>query len=142
MELITLKARKVRTTEHGYTGYKTEFYQDGKLFATIPLGSRQPKTGQKTIWLNGWKWALEWEPVVLVRFYIEPVGGQVMAYFPKEIHSFNGYRPDNRVCYSHIGQHSACHPDYLKKCRKATTEQQSALLQELVSIGYNNLEVR
>ena len=93
MELITLKARKVRTTEHGYTGYKTEFYQDGKLFATIPLGSRQPKTGQKTIWLNGWKWALEWEPVVLVRFYIEPVGGQVMAYFPKEIHSFNGYRP-------------------------------------------------
>jgi len=79
---------------------------------------------------------------VTVRFYIEPVTGNPMAYFPDEIHSFNGYRPDNRTCYSRIGQHSACHPSYLKKCRKATPEQYAGLLEELVSIGYTDLVVK
>lgn len=63
--------------------------------------------------------------------------GIPFAYFPDEIHSFNGYRPDNRTCYSHLGQHSACHPDYAKQCRKATPEQYQHLKEELESIGYN-----
>jgi len=137
MQLLTLQAKKVKATEHGYTGFKTEFYKNGKLFATIPLGSTQPRRGQKTYTLNSWNWALEWMPETKVSFYIEPEGGQILAYFPDEIHN-----KELRTCYVHIGQHSGCHPDYLKKCRKAKPEQYAALLEELVSIGYDNLIVK
>jgi hypothetical protein len=40
-----------------------------------------------------------------------------------------------RTCYSHIGQHSACHPDYAKECKEATDYQE--LKEELESIGYS-----
>ncbi len=53
--LIVLKAKKVKAEEHGYVGFKTELYQDGKLKATIPLGARQPKKGSKTIILKSLK---------------------------------------------------------------------------------------
>jgi hypothetical protein len=67
----------------------------------------------------------------IVRFYIEPnANGQAFSYFPKDNGEFKG-------CYSHIGQHSACHPDYLKQCRKATPEQYAPLKTELENIGYN-----
>lgn len=58
--LITLKAKKVKVTEHGYIGYKTELYQDGKLKATIPTSATQPRKNSKTIILNGWKFGVEW----------------------------------------------------------------------------------
>lgn len=68
------------------------------------------------------------------------VGGEVFAYFPEMIHSFNWYSPDNMTCYSHIGQHSACHPDYAKECKEATPEQYNDLKRELEGLGYE-LEV-
>lgn len=71
----------------------------------------------------------------IVRFYVEPnANGQVFAYFPKETYDRQGVL---KTCYAHIGQHSACHPDYLKRCRKATPEQYKDLHGELESIGYN-----
>lgn len=71
----------------------------------------------------------------VVRFYVEPTG-EILATF-KTPAKFNGYRPDNKECYSHTGQHSQFHPDYLKRCRKATPEQYKDLHGELESIGYN-----
>jgi hypothetical protein len=60
-ELITLKAKKVKVSDKGgFVGYRTEFYKDGELKATIPTNMRQPKIDAKTIILNGWKFAVEW----------------------------------------------------------------------------------
>lgn len=56
----------------------------------------------------------------------------VFAYFPEEIH-----HGESKICYAHLGQHSACHPDYAKECKLATPEQYEPLRQELESIGYN-----
>lgn len=60
--------------------------------------------------------------------------GIVFAYFPD-----NTYNAKDRTnfSYAHIGQHSACHPDYAKECSKATPEQYKDLKKELESIGYN-----
>lgn len=69
----------------------------------------------------------------IVRFYTEP-DGNTFAYFPNDNHTRDG---EYKTCYSRIGQHSSCHPDYLKRCRKATPEQYSDLKTELESIGYN-----
>jgi hypothetical protein len=78
--------------------------------------------------------------VTKVKFLIERdefigdknIGGDVFAYFPFEFFSFGV----TRTCYSHIGQHSCCHPDYAKECKEATKEQYQALKAELESIGY------
>jgi hypothetical protein len=67
----------------------------------------------------------------------------LFAYFPNEEYygtetgDITGYNFDHRmrVCYAHIGQHSACHPDYAKECKEATDYQE--LKEELESIGYN-----
>lgn len=58
--LIILTAKKVKVSENGHTGYKTELYQDGRLKATIPCEQRQPRKGQKTIVLNCWTFGLQW----------------------------------------------------------------------------------
>jgi hypothetical protein len=59
--LITLKAKKVKEDTGTYKGFpKTLLYQDGSLKATIPASATQPRKGQKTIILNGWKFALKW----------------------------------------------------------------------------------
>ena len=73
-----------------------------------------------------------------VQFFIEPETGDTMAYFPPE-----QWGPNNGTftCYAHIGQHSACHPDYIKGCRKANKDEYADLLAELVSIGYDNLKI-
>ncbi len=74
-----------------------------------------------------------------VKFYKE-LGG-VLAVFPNDKATFNGYRNDNIVCYSHVGQHSECHKDYLKGKKLATYEEYKDLLSELISIGYDDLAV-
>lgn len=56
----------------------------------------------------------------------------VFAYFPELEHS-----NVQRTCYSHIGQHSACHPDYARECKEATVKQYLDLYEELLSIGYD-----
>ena len=71
-----------------------------------------------------------------VQFHIEPETKTVMAYFPDLPH--NG---ELRTSYAHIGQHSACHPDYIKDCKRAKPKQYADLLEELKSIGYEDLEV-
>lgn len=75
-----------------------------------------------------------------VKFYKELNG--ILAVFPDIIASYNGYRPDNITCYSHIGQHSAMHPDYLKGKREANfNEYCHDLLPELIGQGYKDLNI-
>ena len=69
----------------------------------------------------------------VVQFYTDD-DGRVFAYFPKETH-----HAEFKTCYAHIGQHSACHPDYIKECKPATDYKD--LFEELESIGYN-LEIQ
>jgi len=70
-------------------------------------------------------------PKTPVQFYVEP-DGQVMAYFPHMKHNGN-----QMTCYAHVGQHSACSPEYIKELNPATAEQYADLKAELESIGYN-----
>lgn len=66
-----------------------------------------------------------------VKFYMEDQNN-VLAFFP-EIEWSRG----TTMCYSHIGQHSACSPDYVYGLPFATQEQYMPLLQELTSLGYD-----
>lgn len=86
-----------------------------------------------------------------VRFYIERGSNDdVFAYFPdmqyyggvskKEAGEY-GFDLKMRSCYQHIGQHSACHPGYVRGLKKATPDQYKDLKEELESIGYN-LEIK
>ena len=72
-----------------------------------------------------------------VVFYIETGNGTdnetPFAYFINEKADQRG----NNTCYAHIGQHSACSPEYIKECRKATEQEYKDLAEELESIGYN-----
>lgn len=69
-----------------------------------------------------------------VKFYRD--SGGVFAYFPDEIH-----HGQTRVCYAHVGQYSACHPDYLTECKPVKPEVAADLIEELKSIGYD-LEIQ
>jgi hypothetical protein len=60
----------------------------------------------------------------------------VFAYFPEETH--NG---EFKTCYAHLGQHSACHPDYAKECKEADFYQYQDLLKELIAQGYKDLVI-
>jgi hypothetical protein len=63
--------------------------------------------------------------------------GGVVAIFPKLKYGFNGYRNDLVTCYSHIGQHSACAPEYFKNLPNAKEKEYLPLKKELENIGYN-----
>jgi hypothetical protein len=67
----------------------------------------------------------------------DPNDPDLFAYFPEENYDSNGIL---KTGYSHVGQHSAVHPDYAAKSREATPEEFADLKAELESIGYN-LEV-
>ena len=54
----------------------------------------------------------------------------LFAYFPDEIADKEG----NKTAYSHIGQHSACSPEYARESEPAKDYQD--LKNELESIGY------
>jgi hypothetical protein len=68
-----------------------------------------------------------------VQFFYNVVQFDVFAFFPDINHDVKG---TFKTSYSHIGQHSSCHPDYIKECIPATPEQVKPLKQELESIGY------
>ena len=72
-----------------------------------------------------------------VKFLLEKVGGGVFAYFPELKFDSSG----NMTSYSHIGQHSACHPDYANSCKEANESQYKDLLKELEGQGYDDLIV-
>lgn len=56
---------------------------------------------------------------------------QVTAVFPYVIE--NNF---DVLCYSHVGQHSGCHFDYVNMSKKATESEYLPLKRELESIGY------
>ena len=62
------------------------------------------------------------------------------AYFPDDVFDNGGI---NRTCYSHIGQHSSCCPEYAKESMKIIPEEINEyewakdLKEELESLGYN-----
>jgi len=66
-----------------------------------------------------------------VVFLKDTQDGEVFAYFP-----FEEWCNGTMTCYAHIGQHSACHPNYAKECREATMVEYLDLFNELQSIGY------
>jgi hypothetical protein len=65
-----------------------------------------------------------------VKFYIK--NNEVIAFFP-DIEWSEG----TKMCYAHIGQHSACDPSYVKKAKRAKPANYAPLMQELKDIGYN-----
>jgi len=67
----------------------------------------------------------------LVTFYKE-ADGDIMAYFPLERFDMAG----NRASYAHIGQHSACSPEYVKDLPLATEKEYRSLHSELEQLGY------
>ena len=67
----------------------------------------------------------------LVTFYKEE-DGDVLAYFPLEVFD----RAGNNTSYAHIGQHSACSPDYVKDLPLATEKEYRELKNELEGLGY------
>jgi hypothetical protein len=62
----------------------------------------------------------------------DPENPDVFAYFPEIKH-----QGIYRTVYSHIGQHSAIHPEYANESRQATPEEYQDLKTELENIGYN-----
>lgn len=76
-----------------------------------------------------------------VIFYIEPMegstkleNGNILAYFPDLKYQDAG---NPMTCYSHVGQHSGCMPEYANKLTRATEPEYKDLKNELESIGYN-----
>lgn len=59
----------------------------------------------------------------------------LFAFFPNE--DYNSVSSLTKVCYSHVGQHSACAMDYANESRLATKEEYTDLQKELEGIGYN-----
>jgi len=80
------------------------------------------------------------ELVTKVQFLVnekDPENPDVFAYFPEENYDNAG---KFKTGYSHIGQHSAVHPQYAAENRPATPEEYADLKAELEGVGYN-LEV-
>lgn len=78
------------------------------------------------------------EPLTKVMFLVNDNDSEnpdVYAYFPEETH-----QGIYKTAYSHVGQHSAIHPDYARESRPATPEEYQELKTELEGRGYN-LEV-
>jgi hypothetical protein len=63
-------------------------------------------------------------------------GKDLFAFFP-----FLKESPGFFLSYSHLGQHSQCCLDYALESREATMNEAEYLYKELVSIGYNDLEI-
>jgi hypothetical protein len=68
-----------------------------------------------------------------VKFLVNESENDLFAYFPTEIADSQ----KNRLSYAHIGQHSACAPDYAEHCRPATKQEFEPLKLELEQLGYS-----
>ena len=116
---------------------KTEYAPTFKIFAN---GNGQDT---KNISLNAdsakelIKWLtdnfIDKEPKTNVKFLVDSFGDTI-AFFPDM--PFNEDK-NLKTCYANIGQHSACHVDYAKGCKKATPKKYKELKTELESLGYN-----
>lgn len=77
---------------------------------------------------------------VIFRMYKHQGNDVCIAFFPALPGDMNPYRTCQS--YEHIGQHGAATIDfYLKDTRPATPEEYKDLLDELTSIGYDNVKV-
>lgn len=73
-----------------------------------------------------------------VEFRIYPTENEVIALFPNEIVNSS----EDCASYMHIGQHSpADYNSVIAHTKPATKEQYTPLYNELVSIGYDDLEI-
>ena len=72
-----------------------------------------------------------------VIFKYHEKNSDLFAFFPDEVADSKG----NKMSYQHIGQHSACSDDYNKESRLATKEEYKDLLNELINVGYDDLEI-
>jgi hypothetical protein len=59
-------------------------------------------------------------------------GSEIFAVMPYDICDRQG----NMTMYAHIGQHSSCSPDYVKRCKNANKSEYAELKKELETIGY------
>lgn len=69
-----------------------------------------------------------------VRFLINEPENDLFAFFPAD--DWTNRNDLTKICYSQVGQHSACSVDYANSCREALPEEYRALQIELESIGY------
>ena len=63
-------------------------------------------------------------------------GKEIFAFFP-----FLKESPGFYLSYAHLGQHSECSIAYALESREASLNEAESLFSELVSIGYNDLEI-
>ena len=68
--------------------------------------------------------------------FLKEEGYGTLAVFPDIVEDLKG----NVRCYAHVGQHSTASPDYYQELELADDYQD--LLEELESIGYDDLEVK
>ena len=68
---------------------------------------------------------------VIYLYHVE--NEDLFAYFPNEIADIG----QNRMSYSHVGQHSSCCQEYASDCRLATPKEYHDLNAELEGIGYD-----
>jgi len=72
-----------------------------------------------------------------VKFYKDK-DGDIFAYFPEMKYNDT---PGLFTCYARLGQHSACHEDYIKGCEEAEFSEYWELLLELYGQGYKDLHI-
>jgi hypothetical protein len=73
----------------------------------------------------------------LVTFYKK--GGEILAYWP--FVDVVTARATYKQGYAHTGQHCEINPEYIRGARLATLPEYMPLLLELISIGYNDLQI-
>lgn len=76
----------------------------------------------------------------LVKFY-KDTDGDILAFFPQLNHNKHLYGNKIKTCYLHIGQHTSCDVNYVKRCKVATHTEYADLLRELKQQGYTELKV-
>ena len=69
--------------------------------------------------------------------FLKDKDGGIFAYFPE-----SEWVGNFKTSYAHIGQHSACSPEYAAECKEAAfNEYCHDLLPELIGQGYTDLKI-
>lgn len=76
-----------------------------------------------------------------VKFMYHEVHDDLFAYFPETKTTVAEIKGSVFDCYTHVGQHSHVVQGYIDECREATFEEREALHRELVSIGYDVVDL-
>ena len=73
-----------------------------------------------------------------ITFVKSPEEGEICAVFVNEFWDRSNTK---LTSYMHIGQHAGCSPDILKNWPLATEQEYRSLLEELNTIGYENIKI-